>query len=47
MEARPMAGTLDVRVRDDREYARKVERAQRMLLEQWGGRIAQAQKDAA
>lgn len=45
MNAVPMAGTLDPRVRDDREYARKVERAQRMLLEQWGDRIAQAQKE--
>lgn len=47
MEARPMAGTLDVRVRDDREYARKVERAQFILLTMWGDRIAQAQKEAA
>lgn len=44
-EAVPMAGTLDPRVRDDREYARKVERAQRMLLEQWSRRIAE--KEAA
>lgn len=28
----PMAGTVDPRVRDDREYARKIERAHRV---QW------------